>query len=190
MPTVYVYSPADGIITARDDYCGSPCDADPCTGDHGTHATCKGWSSPVDIDAYDGEEIKLYVNYPTVKSIKTLVEYECCCNDQNKYGRAIIVELYALRDAQCYIGSVLYGHIDNPQVTHNTVYNLSSSSKRLGYAPAGAHSCGGSTCYSGSHSHMERLGGQTVAPCCCTDTVKGSTPIYKFIYSNPDIWCT
>ena len=189
MPTVYVYSPADGIITGRANYCGSPCDADPCTGDHGTHGTCKGWSSPVDIDAYDGEELKLYVNYPTVKSIKTLVQYECCCDAQNKYGRAIIVELYAKQNAVCYIGSVLYGHVDNPQVTNNAVYNLSSSSKTLGYAPGGTYSCGGSTCYSGSHSHMERHGGATVAPCCCTDTVKGSTSIYKFIFSDPSVWC-
>jgi len=184
MPTAYVYSPVDGIITGRNQYCGQPCDNNPCTGDHGTHRTCNNWSSPVDIDAVDNEQLYLYVNTAVI-SIRTFVQYKCCCSHQNDYGRVIIVELYGERDAQCYIGSVLYGHIANPQVTDGQIYNLSGTSKLLGNAPAGAHNCGGFTCYSGSHSHMERSGGATLAPCCCTDTLKGSTAIYKWDFTIP-----
>jgi len=175
MPDVYVYSPVDGIITGRSNYC-IPCPA-PCSGDQGTHSTCRGWSSPVDVDAVDNEQVVLYVN-SLVKSIRTFVENRCCsaaCG--NDYRRAITVELYGQLNANCLIGSVMYGHVSNPQVTHNTVYNLAGTSKILGNAPGG--NCG--TCYTGSHTHMERSGGSTVAPCCCVDTVKGSTAIYKWI---------
>lgn len=174
MAYVFVYSPVGGIITGRANYC-LPCPA-PCDGDQGAHSTCVGWSSPVDIDANDNETIYLYAS-TLVKSIRTLIELECCCTcGNNDYCRAIKVELYGLFNAECLIGSVLYGHVANPQVTHNTVYN--ASSKLLGYAPP-CNGCG-CGCYTGSHSHMERSGGSTVAPCCCVDTTKGSTAIYRW----------
>ncbi len=183
MATAWVYSPAGGIITGRTYYCGCGI----CDGTGTLHGICKpGWTAPIDVDSNDNEEIYLYVNYPTVKSIRTLREYECCCNNANNFGRVIIVELYSeTNGVGCFIGGVLYGHIANPAVSHNTIYNLSSSSKKLGTSPAGSWSCGGSSCYSGSHVHMERSGGTTVAPCCCVDTTKGSTKIYEYIFNTP-----
>lgn len=49
MPTAYVKAPITGTITGRDNYCGFPCDGNPCTGDHGAHGKCKSGSSPVDV---------------------------------------------------------------------------------------------------------------------------------------------
>lgn len=182
MATAYVYAPIGGIITGRENYCGFPCDNNPCTGDHGTHSTCKsGWLSPVDI-AGTGS-IYLYVNYPTVKSVKTFIEFECCCNVQNDYGRIIKVLLYGKQNSECYIGMVVFGHINSPAVSNNQLYNLTSNQLRLGQTVGGSHNCNGITCYSGTHVHMERWGGQTIAPCCCASAVKGGTPIYQWNFA-------
>lgn len=182
MATAYVYSPVDGIITGRGNYCGIPCDNNPCTGDHGVHGTCKGWSSPVDVDAQDNESVVLYMN-TAVQSIITWIQNVCCCTcGRAGYCRAIVVDLYGEPNGHCYIGSVLYGHVGNPQVVNGQLYNSGLNGKQLGTAPAGDGTC---ACYSGSHSHMERSGGATDAPCCCTDTVKGSTRIYHWDFTIP-----
>jgi hypothetical protein len=122
----------------------------------------------------------LRVNYPTVRSVVAWVELRCCnagCGDN--FRRTITLDLYAQANAICYIGSVMYGHIVNPLVANGQTYNLTSSSLQIGTVPAGA--CGG--CYTGPHSHMERLGGVSLAPCCCT-AVTSSTNIYKWDF-NP-----
>lgn len=177
MATAYVRSPISGCITGRTQYCCGACTGgDVCSGSCGTHGTCVGWSSPVDIAGSGG--LYLRVNYPTVRSIRTIVELRCCSSScANKYRRTIKVELYAQSNAVCYIGSVMYGHVDGPLVSSNTVYNLSSSSKQLGTVPSG--SCGG--CYTGPHSHMERSGGSTSAPCCAA-SVSTSTNIYSWTF--------
>jgi len=152
---------------------------DICNGSCGNHGTCVGGTSPVDIARTGGSwNLYLRVNYPTVKSIKTYVELRCCTGCATKYRRTIKVKLYQCPNAIGYIGTVMYAHVDNPQVAHNKVYNLTSSSKKLGTMPTG--SCGG--CYTGPHSHMERSGGSTSAPCCATD-VSTSTKIYSWTFT-------
>lgn len=173
MPTAYVYAPIGGTITGRGNYCGVPCDNDPCGGDHGAHSTCKGWLSPIDIGGTG--DINLYVNYPTINGIFTLVEYECCNNDQNNYGRAITVELYS---GETYVGAVMYGHVANPTVTHNRFYALTSNSKKLGTVVGGVFG----TCYTGAHVHLERSGGVTQAPCCCATATRGTTILYRWVF--------
>jgi hypothetical protein len=176
--TAYVRGPISGYITGRTKYCTYPYASDVCLGSGGVHGTCRGWSNPVDIGGSGG--VYLRVNYPNVSSIVTYVELRCCgtsCVDN--YRRAVTVELYGRANGVCYMGSVMFGHIANPVVSNGTLYNLSSSAKKLGTAPSG--SCGG--CYTGAHSHMERSGGSVVAPCCGA-TVATSTNIYKFTWNN------
>lgn len=185
MATAYVRSPiSNGCISGKTQYCCGVCDGDVCNGSCGAHGTCAGGTSPVDI-AYIGGSLDLYlrVNYPTIRSIKTFVELRCCPGCANQYRRTIKVELYECPNAIYYIGSVMYAHVDNPQVSNNTVYNLTSSSKWLGTVPAGA--CGG--CYTGRHSHMERSGGSTIAPCCAVG-VTTSTNIYSWTFT-PHAYC-
>jgi hypothetical protein len=181
MATAYVRSPISGTITGRDKYCGCP---GVCNGNGSNHSTCRGWASPVDIGG--SGNLVLRVNYPTVQSIKTLIGDQCCCDPcPDEYERTVTVELYGQPNAACYIGSVMYGHVSNPQVNHNTIYNLTSGNKTLGTVPGGScNSCAFGSCYTGAHSHMERLGGTTVAPCCCTG-VTGSTNIYKWTFECP-----
>lgn len=184
MPTALVRAPVGGQITGRSKYCVSCGDGDSCFGSGNTHATCKGYSSPVDI-AGTGT-IRLYVNYPTVKSIVTLIGLECCCDAcPDQYERTITVKLYGQPDGVYYIGAVMYGHVSNPLVTHNTTYNLTSSSKDLGSVPAGACNDCAFDCYTGPHCHMERSGGSTSAPCCCLNATQGSTTIYEWSFTCP-----
>ena len=176
MATAYVRSPINGCITGRTQYCCGGCAGDVCSGSCGAHGTCVGGTSPVDIGG--SGDIYLRVNYPTVKSIKTVVQLRCCTGCADKYRRTIKVELYECPGAIYYIGAVMYAHVDNPQVANNWVYDLTSSSKKLGTAPSG--SCGG--CYTGPHSHMERSGGSTIAPCCAVG-VSTSTNIYSWTFT-------
>lgn len=157
MTVIYVYSPTGGLITGRDNYC-IPCPS-PCTGDGDSHSSCyweDGYGSPVDLSASSSQWIILYVNYPAVKSIKTFVRDQCCNNDESDYGQIVEVELYEDFNAQSYRGSVVYGHIANPQVGNGNTYNLGSGSVTLGQAPATDQDH--AWCYSGPHSHMERKG--------------------------------
>lgn len=179
MPTAIVRAPVGGQITGRTKYC--VCPGDTCSGSGNNHNTCRGWSSPVDI-AGTGT-ITLFVNYPTVRSIITSVELKCCCADcADQYERTITVKLYALPDADGFIGSVMYGHVANPQVNHNWMYNLDSSSMDLGSVPGGSCNACNFACYTGPHCHMERSGGATIAPCCCLNATRGSTNIYQWSF--------
>lgn len=182
MPTAYVKAPISGTITGKANYCICPCET--CSGCGNDHAECQGWSSPIDVGG-DGPNIFLYVNYPTVRSVRTYVEYECCCNELNDHGRTITVELYAEPNLECYIGAVMFGHIADPAVGNGQTYNLTSSSLKLGEVVQDDYEeCGGGiVCYDGEHVHMEMSGGQEVAPCCCTSVSAGSDSIYKWDFS-------
>ena len=183
--TVYVRSPFSGCITGRNNYCNGNC-SNPdgnCNGSGNQHGTCRGWSNPVDIGG--SGNVYLRVNYPNVRRAITYIGLHCCgsasCGDNFK--RTISVEVYGLNNAgYCYIGTVMYGHVSNPAVTNGGIYNLTSSILLLGTATTG--SCTG--CSTGAHSHMERLGGSVVAPCCGA-TVTTSTNIYKFTWDNAQV---
>lgn len=178
MTTAYVQSPIGGYISGRTNYCcvvNNVCSDGSCTGSCSPHGTCKGWSSPVDIGG--SGSLYLRVNYPTVRSIVTWVEFKCCSSYPDDIRRTITVDLYYQQNAVCYIGSVMFGHISSPQVGNGVTYNLTSSTKWIGNVPTGY--TGG--CYTGPHSHMERFGGSTLAPCCC-QTVYTSTNIYSWAF--------
>ncbi|MDP2362723.1 MAG: hypothetical protein Q8M94_03020 [Ignavibacteria bacterium] len=177
--TVFVRSPISGYITGRTKYCiplsqgGDPV----CTGSGNPHNSCAGGVTPVDIGG--SGSLYLRVNYPNVLSIRTFIALPCCPGQPDNYRRAITVELYGKSNGVCYIGSVRYAHVASPAVSHNTLYNLSSGSKLLGTVPTGS----AGSCYSGPHSHMERTGGVTVAPCCGA-TVSTSTNIYRYTWDD------
>lgn len=178
MPTTYVYSPVTGIITGRTKYCVSCSDGDTCTGSGNNHGACSccGGSSPVDVDTSDNGAVRFYSNSAAVKSFRTLVYASGCCSPcgNGDINRTIKVQMYGFPDGTCYIGGVVYAHIANPQVIHNTLYI--GSSKLLGYAPGG--NCG---CYAGSHSHIERIGGSNYQiPCCCNQAYAGVTAFYTW----------
>lgn len=181
----YVYAPIGGRITGRVNYCRcNPSNYDPsCTGSGSSHLPCKGWVDPVDI-AGTGT-IYLVVNYPTVRKVHTRIEYQCCCRNSSDYARAITVDLFIYTNGQhCYVGSVMYGHIGNPMVPNDHDIYLNSSWLPLGQFLSGTYSCNGLMCYTGAHVHMERFGGETLAPCCCASVSQGTTPIYRFLYTR------
>jgi hypothetical protein len=186
MPTAHVYSPVTGNIHARNKYClfnGSTCQDGNCTGSGANHNPCSGGggASPIDVDTSDNGPVRIYAN-SAVKSIRTFVNSTGCCSSGcGDVNRTVKVNMYGYTDGTCFIGAVLFAHIANPQVGNNQLY-LFSGSKLLGYAPGG--SCG---CYSGSHAHIERIGGTTSSniPCCCNLATGGSTQFYSWTFSIP-----
>lgn len=182
MPYAYVYAPVSGTVSGRNKYCTSTC---ACAGDGNLHSLCTCgqpcvWYDPVDIRTCGSTpSIWLYVS-SDIKSIRTFIQYLCCGGAQNDYGRAIIVELYAQPNAVCYIGSVKFGHVAFPRVQHGQIYNISGSIQ-IGTVMGGSYG----NCYTGPHTHMERSGGETVAPCCCATVSAGTTPIYRWYYQTP-----
>ena len=181
MAIANVKAPFGGTVTGRTKYCNCK-NPEICEGSGLTHSTCVGGAagSQIDITPNNSDAIYLRVNYPTVRSIKTWVEIRCCDSRcSNDIRRTITVELYALPDAGCYIGSVKYAHIANPQVSNGGIYNLTSSSKWLGTAASGFCYCS-----SGPHAHMERSGGSGPSACCCT-TVTTSNIIYSWTVPDP-----
>lgn len=178
--TVYVRSPISGFITGRTNYCKYPYGSDVCLGSGGVHGTCIGGSSPIDIGG--SGSLNLHVNYPNILSIRTFVEIRCCPSTYgNDYRRTITVELYGKSNGLCYVGSVKYAHVASPAVSNNTLYNLTSGTKLLGAVPAGNPG----SCYTGPHSHMERVGGSVMPTgLCCGATVNSSTNVYKYTWDN------
>lgn len=217
MAYAYVYAPISGIVTGRDYYCNCPACYGNCSGCLNAHGRCKNWSSPIDIAGTGSTcptpgSICLYVNYPTVRRVRTWVEYLCCCKEpNNSYARSITVDLYIYDNGKyCYVGSVMYGHVANPTVSNGQWIDLTSRSYKLGDIVGGCYLCKScpnpsdqcncptcscsnrdcrcTVCYSGSHVHLERYLGETVAPCCCVDVAQGTTAIYRFYY-NPGYTC-
>lgn len=143
------------------------------------HSACSGGQQLTDIarDNTQGSALDVYVNYPTVKSVEFERVDSCCGACGNNIRHAVKVHLYALINKQCYIGTILYGHLSNP--IGNSWKNLGSSwAGRVGYVVDAPGTC---TCYTGDHVHVEVWGGQRLVG-HNTYIYKGSTAIYKWIF--------
>lgn len=161
----YVFAPITGRVSQ-----GPGCNAN--------HATCGAGYSPIDIGGTG--DIYLYVNYPTVKSIRIIVGSLCCnAGTGADYRRTVKVELYGQLNASCYFGSVLYGHIRDLAV-QDGVYNLTSYSLRIGRVIE--QGLGPGTCYTAAHVHMQHGGGATVYASCLQNVTAGTTTIYSWGY--------
>ncbi len=168
--TAYVRAGLSGSITGLDTYCPSP-----------THHACREsslFTTPVDIGGPG--DVYLRVNYPNVASIRTTRSLSCCggisgCPDVLK--SYVTVELYGRSNGQCFIGTVGYGHIENP--VSDGLHNLLSGEFKLGTASPD-HSC---ICSTGSHSHMEQKGGSRLA-LTCGQVITTSTNIFSFQYDS------
>ncbi len=196
MPYAYLYAPVSGSVTNLDhrQCCCTCCPSNTCPGTCNcsetcnnnncltpcTHIACNGGGGMVDIGTGDSE-IYLQVNATVVRSIRTYVQALCCNRDTSSYSRAVTVELWSQQYANgVHIGTILYGHIDNPQVGHNNIINLASGSLRLGYTLGGPYG----SCFSGRHIHMEKWAGSRVVQ-CGAGTTRGSTLIYQFYFTEP-----
>jgi hypothetical protein len=178
MPTVYVYAPVSGTVIRCNTSAHCPCtDSCPCGGCYA-----------IDISASAGTQIKLYVNYPYIKSVyweeDTSGSFECCdgVNVPIDLKRALRVHLYADYNYGCYVGWVLFGHIDP---TGRNIQNGNISSREVGVVgrvPSGS----GYSCYSGPHVHMEVAPSWGYAFSCGSGvTVSiGYTAIYYRSYST------
>lgn len=176
MPTVRVYAPVSGTVTRCNTSNHCPC-TDSCQ--------CGGCFA-VDISAPAGTAIKLYVNYPYIKSIyweeDTSGSFECC-DSQNvpvDLKRAVRIHLYDYNN--CYVGWVLFGHVDP---TGRNLPNGSISGSEVGIVgrvPSGS----GYVCYSGPHVHMEINPSWGYGFSCASGVTvtAGTTIIYQRSYST------
>ncbi len=183
--TTYVYGPLSnaGSVSGRQFYCVRPTDT--CVGSDAEHVPCgSGWIREYAVDIAASGDI--YLRATNVKSIRTYIETTCCgCGCSTNFCRLIKVELYGKVNGGCYMGSVGFGHVMNPQVAHGALYNYTNPFK-LGTANTDNGGCGAgccSGCSSGIHSHMQVMGGSIVAP-CCNATVTSGTQIYRFTWND------
>ncbi|GEM_PF-966241 len=183
MPYAYIYSPISGVITGYLNYCICPCNF--CTGCGSEHVKCCvrapecNWTSPVDI-AGMGPDIYLFVN-SYVQSVRTYLRYFCCDGQNNDYSRVVIVELFSEPNANGYIGRVKYGHVGNPTVEDNRIYNLwPYYTLKLGTILMSQYG----RCYTGPHIHLEVNSNNNAQSlvCCCTNVSAKTTAIYKIYF--------
>lgn len=176
----YVYSPVNGEhITGLDDYCCSGC---------GSHSTCQ-YDTPVDIDTAGTTDIYFRAS-SSIGSIKFVFDWHCCCDDVgDDYARTVEVELYYNQDATCYIGSVLYGHLEdlNSNIWDGKEEIYNGEDILIGESMQGLndYSCS-DPCYDGAHIHLEENNGEYVGPSCGGSVFDG-TSIYRY-YHNAG-WC-
>ncbi|CAM2069634.1 hypothetical protein SCOR_29945 [Sulfidibacter corallicola] len=171
MAYVYVYAPFSGEIWGKQTY---------CNGTAHTIVNNMGGNQPMDIgDVSAGTSIRFKAS-SSVKSIRTR-RADVCATQTGDWDQGVIVDMYAELNAQCYIGSVSYGHVRNwvANGTHNT------RTLTLGVLPTDCN-CG---CSDGVHVHTQCDGGTItgLAQCAGSRVYNGSTWIYRW-YWNPG-WC-
>ena len=146
---------------------------------YGGHNDCSGGQKLMDLsrDNTQGLPLDVYVNYPSVKSVKFERLDNCCNICGQDIQNAVKVKLYGAINKQCYFGAILYGHLNNPIAAGWK--NLGSSwAGRVGYVVNAPGNC---TCYTGEHVHLEVWGGQRLVSNYAY-VYKGSTPIYKWTF--------
>ncbi len=170
MATVYVYSPFSGTIWGKDQY---------CNGDPHVVVWNLGGGLPIDIGNVSEGTIIRFAASSQVKSIRTK-RAPVCRSQTGDWNQGVVVEMFAQYNAQCYIGTVSYGHVRN--WVSDGVYN--TRNKMLGVLPHDCN-CG---CSDGIHIHMQCGGGTRTGlnQCAGKYVSGGSTWIYKWSYYG---WC-
>lgn len=165
MAYAYVYAPFNGQNWGQDTYCfdGSP---------HPTEVYC----CPIDIGRPNNDVTSIYFHGSSnIKSIR-ISHYNDICGP-SPWRDGVIVELYGQLNAQCYIGAVFYGHVNNR--IDEGVYNANSI--KIGDACPDNCNCNqNGLCSSGVHVHMERSGGYSNSFGCYDPIYAGSTWIYRW----------
>lgn len=173
---VYVYSPFTAEVRGLNTYCidGSP---------HYSGFSAYGMCCPVDIGGTSyvsaGSSV-LFYGSSNIGSIKTIRRSDFCDgNYGSPWEDAVFVELYRLSNAQCYIGTLFYGHLSNRIA--NGVYN-SVQGRVLGKLPAAHPTC---CCYTYPHIHVGRdTNGQTRSLACYQVLSKGVSWFYRWWFNG------
>jgi hypothetical protein len=149
------------------------------------HSACNGGSGLIDISEWTygsaDDEVRAYFSYPAVRSIHYTRLDNCCSACGAAIQSSVKVDVYALPNLGCWMGWVLYGHLDTP--TNSGWINLSSSqtSVYIGMVPWPPANC---NCYDAAHSHMEKSNAvKLVSP--DQWVTAGTTPIYR--WTVPDL---
>jgi len=216
MPTAIIYAPLTGSFTGiATGYCSCGTSNPPC----GTHyAGASGYTDPFDIGNVSAGSPVYVVANDSVLSIKVMPQVQnTLCHRWSEIGLPwdvyTEVRVYRENDANeaGYLGSVLFGHLDQPQLTGT--YNWPFGHLPIGkIAPSCSCSCAsgcrcggnptnpafrgycattalcGNTCpcvccYGGPHIHLARKKGSTVEYYQCTvKATRGVTPLYQWRY--------
>lgn len=163
MAYVYVYAPVSGQNWGQTTYCS--------TGNPHTVVSSLGGCCPIDISGSAGNSLYFYGS-SLIKSIKTRRVTGVCASDPAPWTDGVVVEFYGQINAQCYIGSVGYGHVQNR--ISDGVYN--TNTKKIGELPPDC-ACG---CSRGVHVHMQRTNGFSNSFSCWQQLYAGSTWIYRW----------
>jgi hypothetical protein len=160
-------APITGKVNATDTYCGTST----------PHQKCNSPDiNPKDLDGgVGGQNIQGYGFGGGSIGVRTYAN-GCCSTCSGDPHNARYVDFYRFQNGSTPIGTVLFGHVASPKA--DGVYN--SNSIKVGTVPTQG-SCGNPPCWTGPHSHFERVpGGNATTPGvgCGTTPVQGSTVIY------------
>lgn len=144
------------------------------------HAACNGGSGLIDISEWTygvaGDEVRAFFSYPAVKSVKYTRLDNCCSACGSAIQRSVKVDVYAQPGLICWMGWVLYGHLDSPTGSGSTNLSSSQTSVYIGRVPWPPANC---SCYDAAHSHMEKSNAvKLVSPDQWVNV--GTTPIYRW----------
>jgi hypothetical protein len=174
MATAYVYAPKTGTNMGQTCYCDNPnCVCPGCV--HTVVRKNAGWVSPIDISSNDGLGIYIYATSIYIKSIRTeQVDWICQNTSLVPWTYGVVVDLYKNTNGTGYVGSVMYGHLENriPNGFYTSHHGL-----RIGTTPDDDCNCG---CYDGHHVHMQRRNGSSNTFGCGATLYAGTTWIFKW----------
>jgi hypothetical protein len=216
MATAIIYAPITGSFTGIPaGYCACSPNPAPC----GTHPATSGYTDAYDIGSVSaGSTIYVAANN-AVLSIKVMPQVQnTVCYRSSEIGlpwdvyTEVRVYKYNNANEAGYLGSVLFGHLDQPQLTGT--YNWPFGNLPIGkIAPSCACSCasgckcGGTAnppnpahkgycattalcgntcpcvcCYGGPHIHLGRKNGSSYSYNCGNAATLGVTPLYQWTY--------
>lgn len=168
----YVRAPLTGTLTALDTYCGTST----------PHPTRSGYSSARDVSAAPNTNIVFYGS-TNVRSIRvTSWQSSICSGYSAPWSNGVKVDFYKGLNGTQYIGTVYYGHVQNP--SNAGIQNTRTWT--VGQVPSSCpdNPCDpNDICYTGGHNHMEKMTSPvaTAMPLSCWQTVyAGSTNIYRW----------
>lgn len=155
-------------------------------GSHQSGFSSQGFCCPIDIggSAYIAEDTPiLFYASSIVGSIRIYHDENFCIyTPPVEYEYAVIVHLYRYADAQCYIGKLFYGHVNNRVsvgVYNRSVYQGMSLGTIL-------RCC--ADCYGGVHVHIGRDEyGESPSLACNQVLYEGSSWFYRWYWE--DTWC-
>jgi hypothetical protein len=184
MPTAQVFGPFnEGRNWGQTKYCYLLDNS----GAKRTHYIIRGapWHSPVDV-AWNGgaREVHCQVS-ANVQSISITHDNNICRNPDELATCGIVCTLFADAEGNDLIGTVMYGHLDDPSRLSEGLYTRASANFRDGgwVIAMVAPDCINCSCAKGVHVHMQvKAAANNTKSYVCSERIHRGTSLYTISF--------